>query len=176
MSTALWQSTKRSWVEVENFYLLPGGTVMPLKNKYVGGSQAYVQITKQRRRTAFNFGMSFLCQLHPHVGEALRFVPLESIDQHDRRGHAFQQAHADQATDEDAQKMIVIANNNPFAGLEGTASNNYPLNPSEQKPLKTRSHATHKECHYTFTGLPLKSLTCHGKTHGVPTRTTEGHR
>ncbi len=138
--------------KVENFYLLPGGTVMPLKNKYVGGSQAYVQITNNVDEPLIYFGdeLSYANYI-PTSARSYGFVPLESLINMIAEDMLFNRLMADQADGTKMpEKMIVIANNNPFAGLEGQQQ--IPIDPSEQKRLENKINTPRKNAIMTFSG------------------------
>lgn len=137
---------------VENFYALPGGTVIPLKNKYAGGMQAFYQQTNNVDEPLIYFSDEIsYANYVPTTARAYGMVPLEALINMVAESMLFDRLMGDQADGtRPPEKMVVIANASPFGDVDKEAP--IPLNSAEQKRIEQKMNAPKKNAIMTFTG------------------------
>lgn len=138
--------------KVENFYALPGGTVIPLKNKYAGGLQAYFQQTNNVDEPLIYFSNEIsYANYIPNTARAYGFVPLEALINMIAESMLFDRLMGDQADGtKPPEKMVIVANNSPFGDMN--KSDPIPLNNAEMKRIEQKVNAPKKNAIMTFTG------------------------
>jgi len=136
---------------LENFWVLPGGTVMPLKQKYVGGSSAFVQITNNVDEPLIYYPDEIAyANYMPTSARSYGFIPLEALTNKIAETLLFDKLMADQADGtKPPEKMIIITNDSPFGG---TGEIDLPINHDDQKRLETKVNAPKKNAVITFSG------------------------
>lgn len=137
---------------IENFYLLPGGTVIPLRNKYIGGPTAYVQITSTADEPLIYFQdeLSY-ANYCPTSARAYGYIPLEALINKITETLFFDRLMAEQADGtRPPEKVIIIANNSPFGDMNKEI--NVPVNEDEQKRIEDKVNEPIKNRVMTFTG------------------------
>lgn len=138
--------------KVENLYALPGGTVIPLKNKFVGGANAYVQVTNRMDDPQIYFSDELAYANYiPNTARAYGFIPLEALINKIAEDLLFDRLMADQADGtKPPEKMIVIAENSPYGDLNREFT--VPLDPDEQQRIEAKVNAPKKNSIMTFSG------------------------
>lgn len=138
--------------KVENLYALPGGTVIPLKNKFVAGANAYVQITNRMDEPQIFFSDEIAYANYiPNTARAYGFIPLEALINKIAETMLFDRLMADQADGTKApEKMVIIAENSPFGDLNKEFT--VPLDPDEQQRIEAKINAPKKNAIMTFSG------------------------
>lgn len=137
---------------IENIYPLPGGTVIPLKNKYVGGACAYVQVTNRMDEPQIYFSdeVSYANYM-PMTARAYGFIPLEALINKIAETLLFDRLMADQADGtKPPEKMVIITENSPFGDLNKEF--NVPLDPDEQQRIEQKINTPKKHSIMTFSG------------------------
>ena len=121
---------------IDNFYILPGGTVYPMRSDYVGGYDAYVQmIYGYDPKIYFQDEVSF-SRYVPFSGRAYGLVPLEALINKIAENLLFDQLAAERADGtKPPEKLVVFNDYAPFGGLNSEF--NVPLEETEQKKLET---------------------------------------
>lgn len=149
-ATAIYKEVQSG--KLENFYALPGGTVIPLKNKYAGGMQAYFQQTNNVDEPLIYFSeeLSYANYI-PTTSRAYGMVPLEALINMIAESMLFDRLMGDQADGtKPPEKMVVIANNSPFGDFNKEDS--IPLDQAEQKRIEQKINAPKKNAIMTFSG------------------------
>ena len=151
-ATAIYKEVKDG--RLENFYTLPGGTVIPLKNKYAGGLQAYFQQTNNVDEPLIYFDNELAYANYlPNTSRAYSFVPLEALINMVAESMLFDRLMGDQADGtKPPEKMVVIANNSPFGEFNKETDNLIPIDQAEQKRIEQKLSSPRKNAIMTFTG------------------------
>ena len=137
--------------KVENVYILPGGTVMPIKNPFVGGATAFVQITQMQEPKVYSQNELCFSQYIPYSARAHGIVPLEALINKISETMLFDKLMADQADGTKLpEKMIIITEDSPFGQLDGSLK--IPINPDEQKRFEQKINTPKKGALMTFSG------------------------
>jgi hypothetical protein len=138
--------------KIENLYALPGGTVIPLKNKFVSGTNAYVQVTNRMDEPQIFFSDEIsYANYMPSTARAYGFIPLEALINKIAESLLFDRLMADQADGtKPPEKMIIIAENSPFGDLGKEFQ--IPIDPDEQQRIEAKVNAPKKNAIMTFSG------------------------
>lgn len=139
--------------KIENLYMLPGGSIMPLKDRYVGGATAYVQlISGYEPKVYFSDELSYSTYV-PSSARAYGMVPLEALVNKVSESLLFDKLMADQADGtKPPEKMVVIADNSPFGPMGQDAEYKVPIDPDEQSRVETKMNMPKKNAIMTFSG------------------------
>jgi phage portal protein BeeE len=122
---------------VENLHILPGGTVVPLHNAYVGGPTAYIQLIpwEATPQIMFNDELIFSRWL-PSSAASYGLVPLESLVNKIAEQLLFDEQAAIQADgSKPPEKVVVFGETAPFGDLDRELS--VPIEETEQKKIET---------------------------------------
>lgn len=129
--------------QLDAWYLLPGGGVMPLRSKHVGGPTAYFQWTEYSTHANIYFGdeMSYARYI-PQSAQAYGLVPLEALINKVAESLLFDRLAAEQADGtKPPEKVVLFGDKNPFgdmdAGMSSGESGGIPMDEEEQKRLET---------------------------------------
>ena len=136
--------------KLENFYLLPGGSVFPLRGEYVNSIDAYAQIVYGKEPLIyFSDEVSFQNYLPTSVS-SWGNIPLEALINKITESLLFDKLMADQADGTQLpKKMVVVGDNNPFGNLR---EDFVPIDADEQHALDTKLNEPKKGGVVTFTG------------------------
>lgn len=139
---------------IENLYCLPGGTVVPLKNKYVGGVNAFVQVSNRMEQPMIYFADELAYANYiPNSARAYGFIPLEALINKIAESLLFDRLMADQADGtKPPEKMVLVTDNSPFGDLNKEGDIKVPLDPDEQNRLETKMNTPKKYSIMTFSG------------------------
>jgi hypothetical protein len=123
---------------LENIYVLPGGTVLPFRQMYVGGGVAYAQILNGiPPKIYFTDEISYL-PYAPNSYLSYGAVPLEALVNKIAETLLFDEQAAMKADGTSApEKMIVMNETLPFGDEEASKDLTVPLNLSEQSRIET---------------------------------------
>jgi hypothetical protein len=138
--------------KIENIYILPGGSVLPLKDKYIGGGQAYIQLLQAEQPLIYYSDEVSFVNYCPSSARAYGFIPMEALVNKITENLLFDKLMADQADGtKPPEKMIIINDAAPFGQL-GEDYNVVPINESEQKRIETKINQPRKNALMTFSG------------------------
>jgi hypothetical protein len=138
---------------VENIYGLPGGTVVPVANRYVGGATAYLQIVPAEvtPQIMFNDELCFSRWLPTSAG-SYGLVPLEALVNKVAEQLMFDEQAAIQADGtKPPEKVVVFGEQAPFGDLD--ASLEVPIEKEEQKKIETVLNEKRKNAIRTLSGV-----------------------
>ncbi len=143
---------------LENFYGLPGGSVLPIHNKRVGGATGYLQFedTPADAQLYFNNEVCYSRWL-PSTAMSYGMVPLEALVNKVAEQLMFDQTAANQADGtKPPEKAIIFGRESPFGDLDGDLR--IPLEPGEQTKLEAQINEARKGAIrvLTGTGTPLE--------------------
>jgi phage portal protein BeeE len=138
--------------KIENFYIMPGGTVMPLKDRFLGGATAYVQIISGYEPKIYFSDEVCYSRYIPSSARAYGMVPLECLVNKVAETMFFDKLMAEQADGTKLpEKMIVVADNSPF-GAAGDSEFKVPMDVNEQTRLETKANTPKRGAIMTFSG------------------------
>jgi len=138
--------------KLENVYCLPGGSVLPLRSKFVGGITAYAQMTNvvDDPLIYFENEVSYASYC-PTSARGYGFIPLEALINAVAEILLFQQLCAEQADGtRPPEKMVIVTNNSPFGDLDKSQS--IPIPVEEQKRIEKKLNTPKKDRIVTMTG------------------------
>ena len=124
---------------IDNFYSLPGGSVQPLRNRFVGGARMFAQIAPgEETRIYFGDEISF-CSYMPNSAFAYGMIPLEALVNKVSESMFFDKSAADRADGTNTpEKMILFGDTNPFGELpQGGTDYTLSIDKTEQARLET---------------------------------------
>jgi hypothetical protein len=138
---------------LENFYMLAGGTVNPLRTRYVGGFEAYVQQVNGIEPQIY---FSDECSFHAYVPSSVRsygFVPLESLINKVSEAMFFDRLMSDQADGTKPPEKVVVFGDKSSLDPVDTMMGQLPMNPEEQKRIETIMNEVKKTAIRTLSGV-----------------------
>jgi len=138
---------------VENLYILPGGTVLPVRNTYVGGITAYLQTVDLS--TPQIFFSDELCHSNyiPTSARSYGMVPLEALVNKIAESLLFDQLMAEQADGtKPPEKIVVFGDVSPFGDITGSDFNT-PMDPKKQKRIENILNEYRKNAVKVLTGV-----------------------
>lgn len=136
---------------VENIYVLPGGTIVPLKDKYAGGTSAYVQVmTGEQPQIYYDDEISYINYL-PTSERSFGLIPLEALINKVTESLLFDKLMADQADGTKLpEKMIIVTDNSPFGDID--KAEQVPIDIDEQARIESKINQPKKGALMTFSG------------------------
>lgn len=131
---------------IENLYILPGGTIYPLKDKYVGSYTAFTQLSMDLDPKIYYENEISFHKYVPTSAVQYGFIPLEALVNKVSEYLLFDKLAADRADgSRPPEKLVVMGENSPFGGLQGDFDGTLPLDPEEQKRIETVMNEARKE-------------------------------
>lgn len=138
---------------VENLYSLPGGTVLPVQNRYVGGTTAYVQLIPYEANPLlmFNDELCFSRWL-PSTASPYGLIPLESLVNKVAEQLLFDEQAANQADGtKPPEKVVVFGDIAPFGDLDQDLQ--VPMEKEEQKKIELALNERRQYAIRTLSGV-----------------------
>lgn len=131
-----WRGSEK---RIEAVYHLPGGTVVPLKNRYVGPQKMYAQIVPGMDPKIYFPDELLWTTYMPTTGISYGFIPLEALVNKIAESLFFDQRAADMADGtRPPEKLAVFGGEKlPFGGLTDSEAPEIPLSSNEQSRLET---------------------------------------
>lgn len=147
--TALYKEVMNN--KIENLYILPGGTVIPVREKYISSLNAYLQIIDgEEPQIFFNNELSF-SQYIPTSMRSYPLVPLEALINKVAETMFFDKLMADQADGtKPPEKVVIVADSSPFGDWDKDLE--VPIDPMEQKKIEEKINTPIKGGIMTFSG------------------------
>lgn len=138
---------------VDNFYVLPGGSVLPMRSKYVGGGRGFVQwMPGIEPKIYFTDEISYLPYM-PSSAQSYGLVPLEALVNKVAESLLFDQLSAERSDGTKVpEKMVVFGDSSPFGTLSGEDSLSLPLEKSEQSRIETLINEPRKDAIRVLSG------------------------
>lgn len=140
---------------MENFYILPGGTVYPLRSVEVGSYVAYAQVVVgYEPKIYFQDEVSFINYL-PSSCRSYGFVPLDSLINKVSEQLLFDQFAAERADGtKEPEKLIVFGDNRSLFPKDLTGGDfELPMNNDEQKRIEEKLNTIRKGAIATLSGV-----------------------
>jgi len=129
--------------KLENFYALPGGTVFPLKNRYIGGYNAFAQVSGGLDiKIYFTDEISHVMYL-PNTASAYGFLPIDALINKVAESLMFDKLMADQADGTKApEKVVLFSKPSPFG--DPSLNVEMPIEAKEQQRIETAFNEARK--------------------------------
>jgi len=138
--------------DLKDLFHLPGGSVLPLKEKYVGSLVAYVQILDNLRGQIYFGDEMIWTPYHPTSARAYPMVPLEALVTKIAESLLFDKKMANEADGtKTPEKLIVFGEKTGMSGLDDTDV--MGMDKSKQKRIETKMNEVKKEAIMTLTGV-----------------------
>lgn len=139
---------------LDNIYILPGGTVLPVRSEYVGGINAYVQINYGIESQIFFDDEMVFSNYIPTSARSYGYLPLESIVNKVAETLLFDRLMAEQADGtKPPEKLVVFGNYSPFGDLGLGDNFSTPVEVAEQQRIETAINESRKNAIRTLTGV-----------------------
>lgn len=138
---------------LNNFYHLPGGSVVPLRGRYVGAQRIFAQIMPgMDPKMYFQDEITFSSYM-PNSGISGGLVPLEALVNKVAEGLFFDQRAAEMADGTvPPEKVALFGQSMPFGDLTGDESLEVPLSEAEQTKLEILLNEPRKNAIRVLTG------------------------
>lgn len=139
---------------LENLFILPGGSVMPIHNEFVGGATGYLQaIYGYEPQVFFSDELSFLNYI-PTSSRSYGMIPLEALTNKVAESLLFDQLMAEQADGTKVpEKLVIFGDNSPFGDIAQDIS--IPMDKGEQKKIETVINEARKGAVRTLSGVGM---------------------
>lgn len=146
--------------KIENFDVLPGGTVYRIKGETFNTIAGYVQIipfgfgayTYMEPQIYFNDEIVY-SEYIPSSSRAYGMIPLEALINKIAETLMFDVMMANQADGtKPPEKMVIVTNNNPFGSLDDSEKKDLPLDVAEQSRIEEKINEPSKNSIMTFSG------------------------
>lgn len=136
---------------VNNIHVLPGGSVIPLTSKFVGGATVYAQMTYLGEVQMFYKDELSFSQYLPTSFRTYPMIPLDALLNKVVENLFVDKKMADQADGtRPPEKMVVFGGESPYGAMDEAAS--VPINKEEQKRIETKMNEERKWAIATLTG------------------------
>lgn len=124
---------------LENMYILPGGSVTPLKSRYVGPMRAYAQIVPGLDPKIYFDDEIIWSTYMPSSGMGYGYIPLEALVNKVAETLMFDQRAAEMADGTTPPEKIVVMGDErmPFGSLSKEDAPLIPLEKAEESRLET---------------------------------------
>ena len=145
--------------KIDNFFILPGGTVYPLRGMHVSSYVAYAQVVVGHfPKIYFQDEMIFTNYL-PSAIRSYGYIPLDALINKISEQLLFDQFAAERADGtKEPEKLIVFGDTrSPFGDLTGDI--NLPINPDEQKRIEEKLNTARKGAIATMSGIGTPAIT-----------------
>lgn len=145
----------KEWIsnQIDNFYILPGGSVLPLRSETVGSYIGYAQIIENHMpKIYFQNELSFINYV-PSATRSYGYVPLDALINKITEQLLFDQFAAERADGtKEPEKLVVMGDNKSlFGDLTGDMS--LPLDKAEQKRIEEKINTLRKGAIILLSGV-----------------------
>lgn len=139
---------------MDNFYLLPGGTIFPYRQMHIGGPEIYFQIIPTFEPKAYFANEVSYVRYIPVSWQTLGELPLEALVNKIAESILFDKRAADQADGtKPPEKAVAFGKSpSPMGGLTDDLFE-LPMDKAEQKRIETKLNEARREAIVTISGL-----------------------
>lgn len=139
---------------LENMYHLPGGSVVPMRNKYVGAQRAFIQAMPGMDPKVYFEDEITYSNYFPQSGMSYGLIPLEALVNKVAESMFFDQRAAVMADGTvPPEKIAIFGENTPFGELTGEEAFNVPLDQDEQTRLEVLLNEPRKNAIRVLSGV-----------------------
>ncbi len=146
--------------KLDNFYVLPGGTVYPLRGVAVGAPVSYVQIIHEDfPKMYFKDEITFANYI-PSSERSHGYVPLDSLVFKVSEQLLFDQFAAERADGtKEPEKLIVFGDNKSLFNADLTGEVSLPMDKEEQRRIEEKLNTIRKGAIATISGIGTPVVT-----------------
>lgn len=139
---------------LKGVFILPGGSVLPIRQETVGGITGYVQMTQiETPRIYFGNEMIFSRYI-PSSSRSYGDIPLEALINRIAEKLLFDKLAADRADGtKPPEKLVILGDKNSMFGDFGDVNFDMPLPKEEQKKIKKEITMARKEAVAVLSGI-----------------------
>ncbi len=139
---------------LENLYHLPGGSVVPLRDRYVGPKRMYAQAMPGMDPKIYFPDEITFSSYFPQSGIGYGLVPLEALVNKVAEELLFDQRAAEMADGTvPPEKVAIFGENSPFGDLTGDEALQVPLSEGEQTRLEVLLNEPRKDAIRVLSGV-----------------------
>lgn len=154
-SSSIYWDTK-SVPDKQTFYMLPGGTVMPVRNPYAGPGAAWVQQVPGYE-TKLYFRDEIVHDIYvPISSRSYGVVPLDALVNKVAESLLFDQMAAERADGtKPPEKAVIFGDRSPLSGFGGTDAfmNDVPLPQDQQRKLEQKLNTERQNAIAVLSGV-----------------------
>jgi len=145
---------KQEGGRLENFDLLPGGSVYKIMAPYFSSLSGYVQVVPDYAEPQIFFSDELVYDEHiPTSSRNYPMIPLEALINKVAETLLFDKLMAEQADGtKPPEKLVIVTENNPFGSLDTTEKGDIPLDADEQARIEQKLNEPVKNSIMTFSG------------------------
>jgi hypothetical protein len=146
--------------KLENLYVLPGGTVIPLKSRYVGPQKMFAQVVPGMDPKIYYQDEIVWSSYMPSAGISYGYIPLEALVNKVAETLFFDQHAAETADGTKPPEKIAVfgGEKNPFGGLNDTENIEIPLAREEESRLELLLNEPRKGALRVLTGYGTPAI------------------
>lgn len=140
--------------KLENFDILPGGSVYKIRSPYFSGVNGYIQVTPDYSEPQIYFGDELAYEEYlPISSRNYPMIPLEALIHKVAESLLFDKLMADQADGtKPPEKLIIVTDASPFGSLDSSEKTEIPLDEDEQKRIEQKVNEPVKNSIMTMSG------------------------
>ena len=140
--------------QIDNFYLLPGGTIFPYRGAFIGGPEIYFQVIPTFEVKAYYANEVSYDRYLPVSWQTLGELPLEALINKVAETILFDKRSADQADGtKPPEKAIAFGKQStPYGSLTSDMFDD-TLDVTEQKKIETKLNQARREAIITLSGV-----------------------
>lgn len=139
---------------LENFYLLPGGSVFPLRSEFVGPSTGFVQILSGYEPKIYFSDEMIFDSYAPVSARSYGLIPLEALINKIAESLLFDKLAAERADGtKPPEKLIILGDTSKMFGDLNSMQFDVPKNPEEQKRIETIVNEERKNAIRVLSGI-----------------------
>lgn len=138
---------------LEDIYMLPGGSVYPLRSRYVGGTTGYAQILPGFDPKIYFQDEMIFNRYVPTSARSYGLIPLEALINKIAESLLFDKLAADRADGtKPPEKIVVFGEKTGLMGDLGNVEFDTPIDKSKQTQLETKLNEERKNAVITLSG------------------------
>lgn len=139
---------------IENAYLLPGGSVYPIRSRYVGSSTGYIQMLHGYEPKIYFSDEMIFDSYVPVSARSHGLIPIEALINKVTESLLFDKLAAERADGtKPPEKLIILGEQSKMFGDLNSVSFNIPANQEEQKRIETIVNEERKNAIRVISGV-----------------------
>lgn len=140
--------------KLENLYHLPGGSVIPLRDRYISAKRMFIQAMPGMDAKMYFTDEITFSSYFPQSGIGYGLIPLEALVNKVAESLFFDQRAAEMADGTvPPEKMVVFGENSPFGDLTGDEALQVPLSEHEATRLEVLLNEPRKDAIRVLSGV-----------------------
>jgi len=138
----------------EDYYMLPGGSVLPLRSRFVGGGTGYVQLMSMIEPRIYFSDEMIYDNYAPLSARSYGMIPIEALVNKVAESLMFDKTAAERADGTvPPQKLVIFGENSGgFLGDLGSTKLDTPLDKDEQDRIESKLNTERRNAVVTLSG------------------------